>query len=313
MTWRTARRYSKSGSSVPTGQPRQSAIAKQANTAIVPPRRSAIPTAPRSNIPHGTGAPRRTAIVPQQRVAIVDGVRRTAIPSDQPRPSHIPGPKIVSLYPAPTKPSVGFHPKSPDLVFHPPGPGIGLRKGPAPALGRPGLLPGNHGGWKNESCYSQGSKGWKPDILTLGDAHNCPGDKGPQSPPRPPNISQDPAGYNTKMFPGHQSVADILMYLGYRGEDGNALIRQFQRHWNLVISRIALVPDRYGEIPFAHVPQGNLRVDGEIGPNTLNALEVAMINQRLNEQLAWPEVIKMVITAGTGYGKERLYNAAQGM
>ncbi len=198
-------------------------------------------------------------------------------------------------------------------MYHPPGPGIGLCPGPAPALGRPGLLPGNHGEWKNESCYAQGSKNWKPDILTIGDAHNCPSDKGPQSPFRPPNISADPSGYNTKFFRDEGSVARALQYLGYRSHDGNAMIRRFQRHWNLVISRLASVPARYRNISFPHIPQGNLQVDGEIGPHTLNALETAVVNQRMMPQLAWPNIIEMVTTAGSGYGKERLYNAAQGM
>lgn len=233
-------------------------------------------------------------------------------PASVPPAGFDPGPKLLIPYPAPG-PSITPFPKSPDLVFHPPGPGIGMRPGPAPALGRPGLLPGNHGGWKNESCYSRGSKGWKPDILTLGDAHACPGEKGPQSPPRPPNISGDPAGYNTQMFRNENDVGMALQYLGYRSPDGNAMLRKFQQHWNLVISRIAYVPDRYRNIPFPHVPQGNLRVDGDIGPHSLNALEIAIVNQRLNEQLAWPNVIEMVIMAGNGYGRERLYNAAQGM
>jgi len=149
--------------------------------------------------------------------------------------------------------------------------------------------------------------------MSLGDAHSCPGEKGPQSPPRPPNISGDPAGYNTRTFRDEDDVGHALQYLGYQSPDGNAMIRRFQRHWNLVISRLAIVPDRYRNIQFAHIPQGNLRVDGKIGPHTLNALEIAMVNQRTSPQLGWPNVIEMVITAGNGYGKQRLYNAAQGM
>lgn len=212
------------------------------------------------------------------------------------------------------KPSVGYHPRATEKVYHPPGPGIGLRPGPAPALGRPGLLTGlGHGEWKNESCFSQGSKGWKPDILSIGNAHSCPGEKGPQSPFRPPNISEDPAGYNTVAFRNEDDVAHALQYLGYQSPDGNAMIRRFQRHWNLVISRIAYSPERYRNVPFIYLPQGNLTVDGEIGPHTLNAIEVAMINQRESPDLQWPSVIEMVSTAGTGYGKKKLYNAAQGM
>lgn len=278
MTWRTARKYARTeSSSAPAPTPRPMAATRQAS--VPRPPQSSSSTPPRPGLP---------------------------------RSGFIPGPTVTGHGPTP-RPSDGYHPRSPDLTYHPPGPGIGLRPGPAPALGRPGLLPGNHGGWKNRSCYSQGSKNWKPDIMSLGDAHNCPGEKGPQSPPRPPNISADRGGYNTRTFRDEADVAHALQYLGYRSPDGSAMIRRFQRHWNLVISRIAMVPDRYREIQFVHIPQGNLRVDGKIGPNTLNAIEIAMINQRTAPQLGWPNVIELVITAGSGYGKERLYNAAQGM
>ena len=293
MTWRTARQYARTGglfAATSSAPPASSSAPKQASLSPGP-----------SSAPPSSSAPRPTP----PPASFVPG-------PTPPTPSFIPGPTVTGFDPAPG-PSIGYHPRSPDLTYHPPGPGIGLRPGPAPALGRPGLLPGNHGGWKNDSCYSQGSKGWKPDIMSLGDAHNCPGEKGPQGPPRPPNISGDPAGYNSRTFRDESNVAHALQYLGYQSPDGNAMIRRFQRHWNLVISRIATVPDRYRNIQFAHVPQGNLRVDGEIGPHTLNALEIAMVNQRMNPQLAWPNVIELVITAGNGYGKERLYNAAQGM
>src|SRR5690606_16003045 len=190
--------------------------------------------------------------------------------------SALPGPKISTSLSYIPKSSTGYHPKSHDLVYHPPGPGIGVCPGPAPALGRPGILPGDHGGWKNDSCYSRVSKGWKPDILSIGTAHSCPSEKGPQSPPRPPNVSGDLVGYNTHVFRDENDVAAALQYLGYRSPDGNAMIRQFQQDWNLVISRIAYVPDRYRNVPFVYVPQGNLQVDGDIGPHTLNAIEVAM-------------------------------------
>ena len=211
--------------------------------------------------------------------------------------------------------SVWYRPKlPPNQVFHPPGPGIGKRRGPAPALGRPGILPGGKDGWKNDSCFSQGSKGWKPDILSLGDAHACPGNKGPQSPARPPNISNDPSGYNTRLFQNENDVAKALEYLGYRSPDGNAMIRRFQRHWNLVSSRLAYAPALYASVQFAHEPIGNLQVDGDIGPNVLNGIEIAIVNQRMNPQLAWPNVIEMVTTAGdgSGYGKQKLYNAVTG-
>lgn len=225
--------------------------------------------------------------------------------------SPTPGPRIDTGLNYSPRPSLGHRPKS--INYHPPGPGIGFRPGPAPALGRPGLLPGHHGGWKNESCYARSSKGWKPDILTLGGAHNCPGEKGPQSPTRPANVGRDLLGYNSHLFRSELDIAQSLQYLGYKSPDGDAMIRSFQRHWNLVVSRLAIYPDRYRDIQFPRYPQGNLQVDGDIGPNTLNAIEVAMINQRLLRDLSWVNVVEMALTASNGYGGTRIYNAAQGM
>jgi len=154
--------------------------------------------------------------------------------------------------------------------------------------------------------------GWKPDILTLGDAHNCPGEKGPQSPFRPPNVSQGDIGYNDKLFRNEGDVARALLYLGYESPDGNAMLKGFQRHWNGVISAISYSPMRFANVQFAIIPQGNLRTDGDIGPHTLNALEVAMMNQR-SAGLPWTEVVSATSTSDNGYGRERRYNAAQGM
>ena len=206
-----------------------------------------------------------------------------------------------------------FIAKGDPAVFHPPGPGIGLRPGPAPALGRPGILSGDHGAWRNESCFSRGSKGWKPDILTLGDSHNCPGWKGPMSPFRPPNVSQGEHGYNSKMFRNESDVGRGLLYLGYSSPDGNAMLRAFQSDWNLVSTAIAMSPDRYGGIEFAILPQGNLQQDGDIGPNTLNALEVAMGNQRL-AGVRWHDLVEMMRGDAhrTKYGRQKRYNAIHG-
>lgn len=149
--------------------------------------------------------------------------------------------------------------------------------------------------------------------MTLGDAHNCPGEKGPQSPYRPPNVSQDPAGYNTRAFRREEDIAAALHYLGYQSPDGDAMIRRFQRHWNGVISKIALAPRRYSGLTWAYIPEGNLRTDGEIGPHTLNALEIAVMNQRTSGDLAWPAVVEFTSLPDNGYGRQRKYNAAQGM
>lgn len=201
---------------------------------------------------------------------------------------------------------------SPGQDFHPPGPGIGTRPGPAPALGRPGSISGDHGSWKNESCYSKGSKGWKPTIMSIGTAHICPGTKGPQSPFRPPNISSDAAGYNSSIFRNEADAGEALGQIGYSGTDPISMVKSFQRNWNRVTSKLAMMPDCFRTVRFPFLPQGTLTVDGTIGPNTLNALEVALSNQSLSPDLFWPEIVAMSYAVGSGYGKRRIYNAAEG-
>lgn len=274
MTWRTSRRYSKTGGRgygaepTPTSRPEPSRP---------PGGTKPIPTTRFDPMPTPDNRP----------------------PANRPRPT-LPGPTL------------SFIPKGDTTPFHPPGPGIGIRPGPPRALGRPGLLPRDHGSWKNDSCFSPGSRGWKPDIMSIGDAHTCPGEKGPQSPFRPPNVSEDPDGYNTRLFRDEESVGKALQYIGYSSPDGNAMLRSFQRNWNSVISALAISPTTFSDLVFTILPQGNVRVDGDIGPHVLNALEVAVINQRLSN-LRWPDIVQLTTTSDNGYGRQRRYNAAEGM
>lgn len=272
MTWRTARRYTKTGGRGYGAEPRPD-----------------------------SSAPNSTPTRPTRPPSIPGTTNRPAPPPRIPRPEM-------------PRPTLRFIPKGDPTVFHPPGPGIGLRPGPAPALGRPGLLSGDHGSWKNNSCFSRGSKGWKPDIMSLGDAHNCPGEKGPQSPFRPPNISKGENGYNARMFRGEDDVGRALNYLGYDSPDGNAMLRSFQRDWNFVSGQLSNSPALYAGLTFSYLPQGILQQDGDIGPNSLNALEVAIVNQRM-ANIPWHELVTaMRNQAGNnGHGRQRLYNAAQGM
>ncbi len=275
MTWRINRRYSKTGG---RGYGEDSAPAARPE----PPR--PVPSARPPGRPTNPG--------PTQGFIPNRGNTQGFIP--------MPGPTLK------------FIPKGDNTPFHPPGPGIGIRPGPPPALGRPGILPRDHGSWKNDSCFSPGSRGWKPDIMSIGDAHTCPGEKGPQSPFRPPNTSGDSYGYNTKLFRDEDSVGEALNYIGYRSPDGNAMLRDFQRHWNAVISALALSPMRFANMMFKILPEGNLQVDGDIGPNVLNALEAASINQKFSN-LRWPDIVEITTTSDNGYGRTRLYNAAEGM
>jgi len=196
--------------------------------------------------------------------------------------------------------------------YHPPGPGIGKFPGPAPALGRPETLPKGRGAWKNYSCFSKGSKGWKPTIMSLTLAHSRPGEKGPLSPFRPPNISGDDAGYNTSVFRNESDVLHALDQIGYHGSRGPVMLNNFQQDWNSVTSRISMTPDCFRSVRFPFLPSGSLKVDGVIGPNTLNAIEVALSNQNLTKDLFWPEVVSMASFKNKIYGKDRVYNAIEG-
>lgn len=165
-----------------------------------------------------------------------------------------------------------------------------------------------HGSWKNDSCFARVSKNWKPDYRTLHQSHACPNPWGPQGPGRPPNITDDPKGWNTRMWRTRGDVVEALQLLGY--QNGNMLHR-FQQNWNRVSMTISRSPDRYASVPFAVKPSGLIRIDGEPGTDTVNALEIAIINQRSHPELAWPNIIRMVMS-GDGYGRRKRYNAAQG-
>lgn len=231
----------------------------------------------------------------------------------EPRPSTAPRPE--AHIPRPHRPMPEGLPNPRTTVSYlPPGPLPPRKPGPPPALGRPEALPRDHGAWKNRSCFSRGSKNWKPDIMSLGDAHNCcpPDGKGPQSPNRPPNISGGQGGYNGKLFPDERSVAGALKKLGYVGSNGNDLLGKFQRHWNGVVSSIRHSPRKWDINAFAEKPTGLLMVDGVIGPHTLNAIEIALFNQNSDASMRWVDVVDFSATYGNGYGRRNKYNAAEG-
>lgn len=181
--------------------------------------------------------------------------------------------------------------------------------------GRPDLLPQDHGAWKNaDNGYARYETQSKLTMCEVnGSEVACPTPWGAYGPEWPPNVSGDPQGYNTKLFRSEDDVAKALLFIGYKHTDGNAMIRRFQRHWNGVISHIAHVPDRYKTVNFVVMPQGNVIVDGLIGPQTLNALEIAILNQREVPALSWHNVVELTKNdKSMGYGRRHKYNAAQG-
>ncbi len=93
----------------------------------------------------------------------------------------------------------------------------------------------------------------------------------------PPNISEDPAGYNTQRWPSTQAACTGGGALGYaffadcndpqltsNFQFSKNAVKQFQRDYN----KIALHPG-WGGI------RGSLTVDGIVGKNTFNAMEAA--------------------------------------
>jgi hypothetical protein len=85
---------------------------------------------------------------------------------------------------------------------------------------------------------------------------------------RPPNVSRDPAGYNTEMYPDPKSVRRGLDFLGYDMPIVNVpppddAVGAFQEDWNEAVAS-----------GFAGAT-GKLSVDRVPGKYTLRALEIA--------------------------------------
>ena len=240
------------------------------------------------------------------------GIRPTSLPtppvSQHPIRPREPSNTISSGY-QPVDTVVTFIPRQGEPGWRPKGAPSALRPGPAPALGRPADLPTDHGSWRDQSCIARNTKGWKPEITTLAAAHSCPGIKGPLGMTRPPNTSgSSPNGYNENIFRDEKDVANALMYCGYRSSYGNSMLRAFQADWNRVSASLSVNRERYKNIPLVHVPTGNLKTDGMIGPQSLRALEVALVNQR-SGQVSWCGLIDLISRGASGFGRGKVYNA----
>lgn len=106
---------------------------------------------------------------------------------------------------------------------------------------------------------------------------------------RVPQMTQDPEGYNTQMFPNAAAVQGTLAGLGYPQalQGSNAFrnaVRAFQRHWNIV-SQAGMMPESLAgtELP----------VDGIAGAQTLRALEWANIFDEIGGVgMAWISVVQ---------------------
>lgn len=172
--------------------------------------------------------------------------------------------------------------------------------------GRPNLVEKGHGAWSRESCFARNSKGWQPDINTLQQGHLCPVPWGPLGAEPPPNASGDPGSYNQDLWPDEKSVGLGLQYLGYRGTNGRALLRDFQHDWNYVVQRINSDPS-FKAIAWGRVPTGHLTADSNIGPRTLNAMEIATINQ--DHDIPWKGLLHAARNPMQTQGRHHIYSA----
>jgi hypothetical protein len=122
-----------------------------------------------------------------------------------------------------------------------------------------------------------------------GDGSSTPAGGGDSTPRRsstpratpPPNLSGDPKGYNATMFGTPGAVRSAFETLGYSTPNVANLgpsTRSFQADYTAVSRGFTL-----GKLSLPNAPavsalvRGQLEVDGDPGPNTLRALEIALL------------------------------------
>jgi hypothetical protein len=153
-----------------------------------------------------------------------------------------------------------------------------------------------------------------PNIHLLHQANLPISPWGPVGHAHPPNITGNPAGYNTKLFQSDQQVVNILSELGYAWEgeqkfDFSRAVRQFQADYNALSNSIP-AKRRLQDVTWVRVPRGHLVADGSVGPVTLNALEIALVNQRGG--VSWEQAILLMGEAMRGHPpKVPVYDARQ--
>lgn len=120
---------------------------------------------------------------------------------------------------------------------------------------------------------------------------------------RVPNVSRDPKGYNTKVFPNFAGFRNMLNQLGYQpGNIGvdkkpeGKSVKRFQEDWNRVAA--AVKAGRIGA-PWAYRPKGFHYTSTEPTPikggdnvpggQTANALEIGFANQMAGR--AWQQLV----------------------
>ncbi|EDM79623.1 hypothetical protein PPSIR1_21384 [Plesiocystis pacifica SIR-1] len=175
-----------------------------------------------------------------------------------------------------------------------PGQKVGIGLGATAALGLAGFglyKLGQRNGW------------WMPDSPLVIDDETTPGGGGTTPKPKPsgggssgtgrargkpPNISLDPEGYNTILWPRPGPIRMAMLSQGYKVEvnddplNPHPQVTRFQRDWNAVIrgleSKKVRLPVEVKKSSLLRHYRGILQVDGIAGKNTLNALEVMLTN-----------------------------------
>jgi len=153
-----------------------------------------------------------------------------------------------------------------------------------------------------------------PNIHLLHQANIPISPRGSVGHAHPPNVTGNTAGYNTKLFETDQQVVDVLAELGYAWEGSGQFefgraVRQFQSDYNDMSNSIVSKP-RLREVNWVRVPRGHLVADGMVGPVTMNAMEVALVNQRGG--LSWEQLMLLSAEAKRGYpAKDHVYDARE--
>ena len=154
-----------------------------------------------------------------------------------------------------------------------------------------------------------------PNIHLLHQANIPISPWGPVGHAHPPNVTGNPAGYNTKLFQTDGQVVDVLAELGYaagRGEqkfDFGRAVAQFQSDYNALSNSIPAKRELQN-VNWVRVPKGHVVADGMVGPVTMNAMEVALVNQRGG--IPWEQAILLMVEAARGYPpKTHVYDARQ--
>jgi len=112
---------------------------------------------------------------------------------------------------------------------------------------------------------------------------------------------------------GEDDVADALTELGYcmqddRGFELSHVIRSFQSDYNKV-SNMLKGDCREQDIQWVRIPKGNVVADGFAGPQTFNALEIALLNERGG--LPWEQAVLIVEENGHCEARERICTARE--